>query len=130
MLVGSLPPVLFIALLSPWVMSLYGPGFRDGWLLLILLVLAAPLHAMAKMASTGLLGMNRAWSLAWLNGLWGVTMLVTTSILAPQLGALGLAVAFLFAYLILMASTTALLFWYLHRTKRPVAVDDEPRAAS
>lgn len=127
MLAGSSLPVLFIAVLSPWIMSLYGIGFRDGWLLLILLASAAPAHAMAKMASTALLGMNRAWSVAMLNGLWGVTMLVAASILTPSFGALGLSVAFLTAYLILMASTTALLFWYLRKDQQARAGQEKQR---
>lgn len=129
MLAGSALPAALIAVLSPWIMSLYGSGFRDGWPILILLVSAAPIHAMAKMASTALLGMNRAWSVAALNGLWGVTMLVAASILTPSLGALGLSVAFLAAYLILMASTTALLFWYLRGSQRALAAQAEPGAA-
>lgn len=129
MLAGSSLPVLFIAVLSPWIMSLYGPGFRDGWLLLILLASAAPVHAMAKMASTALLGMNRAWSVAMLNTLWGVTMLVAASILTPSYGALGLSISFLSAYLILMTSTSALLFWYLRGSRRALAAQNEQGAA-
>lgn len=106
-------PVALIALLSPWIMSLYGAGFRDGWMLLVLLAAAAPLHAVAKTASTALLGMNRAWSVAALNMMWGIAMLLIASILTPSLGALGLSVAFASAYFILMVLTVAILFWNL-----------------
>lgn len=116
-------PVVFIALLSPLIMSFYGDGFRDGWLLLILLASAAPLHAMAKMASIALLGMNRAWSIFGLNLIWGATMLAFAWFLTPRWGAIGLAVSFLAAYFVSMLSTTALLFRYLHRTTQHTLVN-------
>jgi O-antigen/teichoic acid export membrane protein len=111
-------PVLLIGLLSRWIMGLYGDGFSEGWLFLILLASAAPMHAMAKMASTALLGMNRAWSVFGLNLIWGATLLTFTLFLTPPWGATGLAIAFLLAYCILMLSTTALVFWHLHDTKQ------------
>lgn len=118
MLAISAIPVFLIALLSPWIMTLYGVEFRDGWPLLILLVSTAPIHAMANMASTALLGMNRAWSIFGLNLIWGITMLVSALFLTPTWGAKGLAISFLAAYLVSMLSTTALVFWYLHETKQ------------
>ena len=117
MLAISSAPVLLIALLSPWIMGLYGVDFRGGWLLLVLLASAAPIHALSKMASTALFGMNRAWSVFSLNLIWGGTMLVLALILIPSLGAAGLAISFLAAYCLLMFSTIALVFWYLRIEK-------------
>jgi O-antigen/teichoic acid export membrane protein len=64
-------PLMVIALSSPWIMGLYGDEFRDGKTLLIMMVVAAPIHALAKMASTALLGMNRAWSVSSRSILYG-----------------------------------------------------------
>lgn len=111
-------PFLVIALSSPWIMGLYGDGFKDGKTLLILMVVAAPIHALAKMASTALLGMNRAWSVFALNLIWGGVLLVLALRLIPIWGAIGLAISFLTAYSILMFSTTVLLFWYLHVSRQ------------
>jgi len=111
MLAGALPPVLLVAALSPWVMALYGPGFREGWLILVLLVAAAPFHALSKIASGALLGMNRAWWVLGVNLLWGITMLTLTVWLTPVWGVRGLATAFLAAYSVLgSASVTMVLF--------------------
>ena len=101
MLALSLPPVIGLALLSPSVMSLYGAGFGDGWPLLILLLAAAPLHGIAKIASSALLGMNRAWWVFGANLAWGVALVVLVLWLLPLLGVLSLAIAFLCSYLVL-----------------------------
>lgn len=109
MLAVSLPPAALVALCSPWVMSFYGPEFRDGWRVLVLLLAAAPLHALAKIASAALLGMNRAWWVLWVNLAWGMTLLAITSWLLPSLGVLALAIAFTTAYAALAGATTGLL---------------------
>ena len=101
MLALSLPPAVVAAFLSPWVMSLYGPGFREGWAVLVLLLAAAPLHALAKIASGALLGMNRAWCVLGVNLGWGATLLAVTAWLVPTRGVMGLAIGFLAAYGIL-----------------------------
>lgn len=118
MLAISVLPVFMIALLSPWIMGLYGETFENGWLILILLVSAAPIHALAKMSSTALFGMNRAWSVIWLNVIWGATLLSLATTLLPTMGALGLAIAFISAYCTLMLSTSAMVFWYLRQANQ------------
>ena len=100
----ALPPAALVALLSPWIMGLYGPGFLEGWLLLVLLVAAAPLHAIAKIASGALLGMNRAWRVLAINLAWGITLLALTVWLLPTHGVVGLAIAFVAAYAVLGSS--------------------------
>ena len=108
MLALSLPPAVLAALLSPWIMSLYGPGFREGWTVLVLLLAAAPLHALAKIASGALLGMNRAWWVLGVNLGWGATLLAVTAWLVPTRGVMGLAIAFVAAYGVLGPLSLAL----------------------
>ncbi len=98
MLAISLPPVTLAAFFSPWVMSLYGPGFHEGEMVLMLLLAAAPLHALAKIASAALFGMNLAWWVLGTNLVWGASLLTVTLWLVPTLGVMGLAIAFLIAY--------------------------------
>jgi O-antigen/teichoic acid export membrane protein len=107
MLALSLPPAVVTALFSPWIMSLYGPGFREGWMILVLLLAAAPLHALAKIASGALFGMNRAWWVLGLNLGWSATLLAVTAWLVPTRGVMGLAIAFLAAYVLLGTSSLA-----------------------
>ncbi|MFA7665641.1 MAG: oligosaccharide flippase family protein [Burkholderiaceae bacterium] len=97
----TLPVVIPAALASSWIMSLYGPGFENNWLILVLLLAAAPLHALAKIASSALLGMNRAWSVLWANLAWGATLSAISVWLIPVHGAVGLSIAFVTAYAVL-----------------------------
>jgi O-antigen/teichoic acid export membrane protein len=120
----SLPPVLLAALFSPWIMSFYGPGFREGWMILVLLLAAAPLHALSKIASGALLGMNRAWWVLGLNMVWSGTLLAVTAWLVPTRGAMGLAIAFLAAYATLGAlSLTSILLGSKERVTPQLAPD-------
>lgn len=106
----ALPPVALIAALSPWVMTLYGPGFREGWLILVLLVAAAPLHALSKIASGALLGMNRAWWVLVTNLVWGVSLIGMVLFFVPLAGALGLAGAFLSSHIITVTIKLLIVF--------------------
>lgn len=108
MLALSLPLVMGLTFLSPWIMELYGPAFRDGWLLLVLLLVAAPFHGISKIASGALLGMNRAWWLLGANVGWGITLLGVTLWLLPSCGVISLAAAFLVAYIGLCISTVGM----------------------
>lgn len=99
-----------IALLSPWIMSLYGSEFREGWMVLVLLVLAAALHAVAKIASGALYGMNKAWWVLFVNISWAVVLLVSAFLLIEGYGAVGLGVSFLSAYAVSAVISVGLVF--------------------
>ena len=97
-----------MALLSPWIMGLYGPDFREGWPILILLVLAAPAHAVAKTATGALYGMNKAWWVFLSNLVWGGTLLLGALLLLEKFGALGLGIALLASYVVQAAVSTGM----------------------
>ena len=97
----SIPPVIIITFLSSWIMSLYGPSFQDGWFILVLLSAAVPFHALSKIATGALLGMNLAWWIFALNLTWGATLMILSLWLIPNQGVEGLAIAFLTAYSVL-----------------------------
>jgi len=97
-----------LSLLSQWIMGLYGSGFTEGWIIFVLISLAAPLHAIAKIASGALFGMNKAWRVLLTNLVWGCTLFIGTSATLDTLGVLGLAIAFLAAYAVLAFSTFTL----------------------
>ncbi len=103
----TLPLAIPVAMLGPWIMGLYGPGFDGGGAVLALLVAAAPLHALAHIGASALLGMNRAWNYFWAHLAWGATMCALAAWLVPAHGALGLAAAFLTAYAVLATATLA-----------------------
>ncbi len=93
--------VLIISFLSQWIMSFYGSEFEEAWLILVLLVAAAPLHALSKIFSGALLGMNKASEVLKVNIVWSFIMVILASTLVPKFGAFGLALSFFIAYLIL-----------------------------
>ena len=101
----AVPLVLLVSIFSPLVMSFYGVGFREGWLILVLILAAAPLHALAKVASAALLGMNKAWAVFNLNLCWGFVLSIMSIVLIPTTGVTGLATAFLVSYLVLAATS-------------------------
>lgn len=104
----TLPAVIPLAFVSSWIMGLYGRGFEEGWLAFILLLAAAPLHALSKIGTAALLGMNRAWSLLGVNLVWGATLLGLAVWLVPIHGAEGLAAAFMAAYAVLAIASLLL----------------------
>lgn len=104
----TLPVVIPVAVASPWVMALYGNGFESGWIALVLLLAAAPLHTLAKVASGALLGMNRAWSVFGANLAWGTSLSAISLWLIPTHGAMGLGIAFVTAYALLALTTLTL----------------------
>lgn len=104
----TLMAAIVISMVSPWIMALYGPDFREGWPILIVLLMAAALHAVAKISSGALYGMNKAWWVCFANFSWGGTFLIVAWLLLGNFGALGLAISFLSAYLVLGAVTTVM----------------------
>lgn len=111
MLAVSLPPAALGAVLSPWIMALYGADFRAGWLILILLLAAAPFHGLAKVAFGVLSAMNRPWWILGVNCLWGVTLIALALMLITVWGAAGLATAFLLAYIVLSVVSVGLVLF-------------------
>ena len=111
MLLISLPPVVLASFLSSWIMTLYGPGFSEGKMVLVLLLAAAPLHALSKITFGALFAMNRPRWVLGVNVVWGVTLLALTISLVPKLGVMGLAIGFFVAYAILGCSSVILVFF-------------------
>jgi O-antigen/teichoic acid export membrane protein len=111
----SVPPTILAAFFSPWIMSLYGPDYQDGRLILIILLAAVPFHALSKIAVGALLAMNLAWWIVVLNLIWGATLLILALWLVPNQGVEGLAVAFLTAYSALGILSLSLV---LYRSKK------------
>lgn len=100
----TIPPSMIVAMCSSWIMNLYGQGFREGYLVLIFLVAAAPVHGISKIIGSALLSMNRAWWMVLGNSIWGGGFLVFAFYYIPSEGALGLAKTFLIAHLIAVVS--------------------------
>ena len=77
--VSTLIISLAISLLSPWIMNFYGPGFEEGWLLLVILSLASVFLGVGNISSNALLSMNKPWvdffvKVGWVMCLLGITI--------------------------------------------------------
>ncbi|HZN66645.1 MAG TPA: oligosaccharide flippase family protein [Tepidisphaeraceae bacterium] len=95
--VAALAVALPLAVASPWIMSLYGPGFRAGWPCLVFLAASAAVYAVLNVVGQAIASLGRMWWGFALNLLWAVELLTATWLLLP-LGATGLAIAYLVAY--------------------------------
>ncbi len=89
-----------IVLCSSWIMRAYGRDFSAGSPVLILLVIATVISSTATVIGQALASLDRMWWTFAFTAAWAVVFLLLAIRLAPRYGALGLAQAFLAAYLV------------------------------
>jgi O-antigen/teichoic acid export membrane protein len=92
-----LPLLAMILLASPWLMSLYGPGYSEHWPTFVVAMLTAGILAIMSPWAEVLNAGNVQWTMFGLNVAWGIASLS----LAPFLlgwGALGLVTLRLIAF--------------------------------
>lgn len=105
-----------LALLSKWIMSLYGPSFRSGAEVLTVIVFAYSFGAVSSVLRMSSLSAGRAWLQFGLSLVWGVALPVGFLVLRDR-GATGLAISYGLAFAVLTVlqlGTT----WYLLETSR------------
>ncbi len=95
----SLVPALGVSLFSKFIMKGYGPGFVEGWPVLVLVSLSAVPSAASSVLATLLLGAGRMWTALVLNCVWAVVFLGCIGLRIGH-GAQGLAMAYLISYLL------------------------------
>jgi O-antigen/teichoic acid export membrane protein len=88
-----------LALLSRWIMSFYGPAFRAGSEVLVIIVLAYALGAVSSVLRFSGLSAGRAWLQFVVTGLWAVTLPVAFIALGSS-GAKGLALSYGVAFIV------------------------------
>jgi O-antigen/teichoic acid export membrane protein len=111
------PLVILGCLASPLIMSSYGPGFRQAWPVLSIVLVTAGLLAIQTPVGQVLVAAGRMWLGVTMNLGWAVFCLLLTWILV-RWGAAGLASARLGAYLLHTVWTTAFALYFL---RPPVA---------
>jgi O-antigen/teichoic acid export membrane protein len=97
--VFSVMPGLLFIIFSPWIMSQYGLGFKEGWPLLIACVLSAVFQCLQSPISNIFLALGYAWIGLILNLMWGITFVILSYTLSDY-GGLGLSLSYCFSYLI------------------------------
>ncbi len=97
--IAVIPVVLLVAGASPLIMSFYGGGFREGWPTLAVTVLTAGILAVQTPPIQAITASGRMWALFSAYVSYGVLYFGLTFALLKW-GALGLATARLFAYIV------------------------------
>jgi O-antigen/teichoic acid export membrane protein len=85
-----------VALFSPWIMASYGPGFREGKWVLIVLCAISVAYAAYWIVNQSLVSRGHIWTMFSFNLGWAITLLGSEWLLRRH-GATGLAVAYLIA---------------------------------
>lgn len=97
--IALLPAILGSIFAKP-IMMTYGNGFSGGEMVLILLLLAAPFHAICKIGSAVMLARNNAWRLLSSNLVWALILIYSVVTNSFGTGAMNMAAAFLSAYVV------------------------------
>ena len=107
-----LPIVLIGSIASPYIMNIYGEGFRSGWPTLVVVMFTAGFMACETPIIQILVASGRMWLNFWLNLVWAVTFIVSTLLLV-DFGAFGLASARSIAFLVQSVTVIAFAIWII-----------------
>ena len=113
-LVIVVPLVLFVSLASPYIMSLYGDGFAEGWPTLIVVLMTAGLLAVQTPVGQIIAASGRMWVGFAMNMGWGAIFIVSTLVLIDY-GSLGLASARMLSYIFHATWTFGFVFWLIRK---------------
>lgn len=120
-LAGGIP----IIILSPWILALYGRGFRDDWDIMVVMVVAGVLRAVIRVLSQVTACMERMWWNFGSNLVWSAVLLTGTWLLVPRFGVRGYVWSWAagnVCHIIVMAIAAAILVRARHSGWRDHAV--------
>jgi O-antigen/teichoic acid export membrane protein len=92
-----------VALAAPYIMRVYGSGFRQGSLVLVISAFTAAVACVTNVIGTAMMSAGSVWACFAFNTMWAVAFAIGCHWLVPAFHALGLAGAMLAAYLALTA---------------------------
>ena len=104
------PLVLMASIASPYIMSLYGEGFRSGWPTLVVVLLTAGLLAVQTPVGQIIAASGRMWIGFAMNAGWALAFIVATRLLLEH-GSLGLATSRAIAYIFHATWTFGFAIW-------------------
>lgn len=88
---------LGVIIVSPWIMAAYGGDFAQSWGVLALLAMSAVFSAITSVVGSAIWSMGKMWYSLAFNAGWAMVF-CGIYLLTIEYGALGLAVAYLVAY--------------------------------
>ena len=109
-----IPLVLIASITSPYIMSLYGEGFADGWPTLVVVLVTAGLLAVQTPVGQVIAASGSMWVGFVMNLGWGFTFIVSTITLIDH-GSLGLASARMLSYIFHAAWTFGFAIWLIRK---------------
>lgn len=109
-----------VALAAPYIMSLYGHNFQEGWLVLVLSAATAVIACLNGVVGTAILSAGSVWVNAAFNAMWAAVLLAGCYWLIPTHLALGLAASTFGAYFAHTAWQAAYLRRHLKRLERQI----------
>jgi O-antigen/teichoic acid export membrane protein len=105
---------IVISLCAPFIMRGYGRGFESGRLVLVVLCFAAALNATLSVSGLLIASEDRMWAGLTLNFIWAIALIGGTR-LWVGMGAFGLALANLFAYLVHLVTVAVFAFYVIRK---------------
>jgi len=95
----ALPLTVLVIVTSGYLAQLYGENYSGVEVIIPILIIATFLNVINGPVGSTLSGAGRMWIGAVINLGWSITMVMCTYIFVPRIGGVGLAVAYLIAYL-------------------------------
>ena len=89
-LLGAIP----IMALSPWLLDLYGPGFRKDWDIVLILIVAAVVQSLRDVLMHVTLSLSRPWYNFTAAAVWSTIMVVGTRLFLEEWGIRGFAATY------------------------------------
>jgi O-antigen/teichoic acid export membrane protein len=114
-----------VVALGKWVMMLYGKDFAGAGPVVALLCVTAVFQAASNVVGYAIASGGRMWVGFLFNLFWAVALVSLATVLTPRWGAVGLAAATLFAYVVF----TTLIGLYARKMEVPEAKKDSSAAA-
>jgi O-antigen/teichoic acid export membrane protein len=124
-----LPAVIGMSLCSPYIMRIYGAGYRDAWPTLIAVLWTAAVMGVIAPVGDVIAASGRMWLATAMNGGWAVVFVFSTLLLIHH-GSLGLASSRLIAYVIHAGWTLAFAYFILRRHGREAKPQPELQSVS
>ncbi len=109
-----LPLVLLASIASPYIMGLYGEGFRSGWPTLVVVLLTTGLLAIQTSVGQVIAASGKMWVGFAMNMGWAFTFIMLTLLLI-DLGSLGLGTARAISYIVHATWTFGFAAWFYRR---------------
>jgi O-antigen/teichoic acid export membrane protein len=96
-------------------MGFYGPGFAEGWPVLVITLLSAGVLMIQGPITDRLIATSKMWAYLLAHIIWAFVFVSCGYLLIPAHGSSGLALARLCAYIVGGISVVALVIWYTRR---------------